>query len=350
MESKPLEVNMFQEFSLRFGDATINDSSSRAKKIWLLLAYLLYNRTRPVPLTEISELLWTEEELGSNPLNALKTMLHRVRAVLEPLTGGDAVSFILRQDAAYAWNPAIPVRLDADEFEQLCLVARQAGSPKEKMDLCRKALSLCTGEFLPKLSSEHWVVPLAAHYQNLYADTLLELLPLLEEQGQWEECVQLCRAAVEREPYEEEFYIHWMQALLRLDRQQEVVSLYENASNLFLKDFGIMPSDALCALYREAQRITNEHTVAVSTVRDQLREPPDEGGALWCEYDVFKNIYHSMARSILRSGDAVHLALLSLQAQKGSQLWRMTAPSAGQVTVMVFVVTVSDLVRVSLSV
>lgn len=322
MENEILEVSMFQEFSLRFGGTSVNDSSSRAKKVWLLLAYLIYNRTRPVPLTEMADLLRTGEERSSNPLNALKTMLHRVRTVLEPLTDGGRISFILRQDAAYAWNPEIPVRLDVEEFERLCLTAGQSTDPEEKIILCRQALALCPGGFLPKLSSEHWTVPLADHYYNLYADTLLELLPLLEKRDRWEDCVQLCRTAVDRDPHAEEFYIHWMQALLRLDRRQEVVSIYERASELFFHDFGIMPSDALRTLYREARRTTNGHAVTISTVLDQLREPPDGGGALVCEYDVFQNIYHSLARSILRSGDTVHLALISLRSQKGSRLSR----------------------------
>lgn len=328
MENEILEVSMFQEFSLRLGGTSVNDSSSRAKKIWLLLAYLIYNRTRPVPLTEMADLLWTEEEMGSNPLNALKTMLHRVRAVLEPLTDGGRICFILRQDAAYAWNPEIPVRLDAENFEHLCLMAGQSTDPEEKIALCLQALALCPGGFLPKLSSERWVVPLAARYYDLYSDTLLELLPLLENRNRWEECARLCRTAVDRDPYAEEFYLHWMRALLRLDRRQEVVAIYESASDLFLRNFGIMPSDALRALYREARRATNEHTVTIGTVLDQLREPPDGGGALVCEYDVFKNIYHSLARSVLRSGDTVHLALLSLRSQKGPQLSRRSLDRA----------------------
>lgn len=312
---------MLGEFSLRLGDCCITDSSNRAKKIWLLLAYMIFNRTRPISLEEMADLLW-EEEGSSNPSNALKTMLHRVRSTLDPLGEDAGHRFILRRDASYAWNPDIPLQLDTEEFERLCRAGAEAGSGEGRIRLWKEALSLYRGDFLSRLSAERWVIPLAAHYHSLYVDTALELIGLLERAGRWEECENLCRNAVEREPYIEGFYLHWLRALNRLGRQQEAAAVYEEMSELFLANFGVMPSDELRSLYRDALREINENTVPAGVILDQLREPPDSGGALLCEYDVFKTIYHSLARSVLRSGDVAHLALLSILPQQGEELSR----------------------------
>ena len=48
----------------------------------------------------------------------------------------------------------------------------------------------------------------------------------------------------------------------------------------------------------------------------RLRETEDEpGGAMLCEYDFFRSIYQATARTIARTGDAVHLCLLTLSAE-----------------------------------
>lgn len=313
---------MLGEFSLCSGPNCVSDSNNRTKKVWLLLAYLICNRSRPISPDEMVTLLWGDEEGSSNPLNALKTMFHRARATLEPLGENAGHRLILRRDATYAWNPEVPIRLDIDDFERLCREGSQAQSEEERIRLWTEALSLYRGRFLPKLSSELWVVPLDAHFHHLYVDTLLELLPLLEDRERWKTCRELCRTAVERDPYIEAFYHHLMRALIQLDRQQEAVSVYEEMSELFLAQFGVMPSDDLRNLYREALREVNEHTMPSGMILEQLREPPDKGGALLCEYDIFKSIYHSMARSILRSGDTVHLALVSILPQEGGDLSR----------------------------
>ena len=53
---------MLGDFSIRNGSAQICDSSNRSRKIWLLLAYFIYNRTRAVTPHELIDLLWGDEE------------------------------------------------------------------------------------------------------------------------------------------------------------------------------------------------------------------------------------------------------------------------------------------------
>ena len=88
MATDALRVCMFGEFSLSMNGQTINDSDNRSKKIWLLLAYMIYFRSRGISQEELIELLWGDEESSSNPINALKTMFHRTRSMLDRLGTG----------------------------------------------------------------------------------------------------------------------------------------------------------------------------------------------------------------------------------------------------------------------
>ena len=320
MGSVDLEVRMLGEFSIHLNDREVTDSDNRSRKVWLLLAYMIYCRNRFISPDELVSLLWSEEESSSNPLNALKTMLHRVRSMLNQLGGGAGHDLIIRRDGSYAWNDSVPFFFDVDEFERLCKSGASAADEDEKLEQYLQALALYQGDFLTKLSSEPWVVPISAYFHNLYVQTVQETLLLLEARNRLNEAVTLCRQALEVEPYSEKLYQHLMQDLLGLGRHREVITVFEEMSQLLLDNFGLMPSEELRALHREAVRTTNDRAVSLGTVREQLREPAGAGVALFCDYDFFKVIYHAEARAVARSGDAVHIGLISVTGENGSEL------------------------------
>ena len=320
MEDNILQVRMLGSFSIRLGEQEINDSDNRSKKVWLLLAYMIYCRSRSISQEELVGLLWNGDESSSNPFNALKTMFHRVRTSLNQLDSSAGHTLIIRREGSYAWNTAVSLFFDVDEFERLCRSGSALSDKEERLDIFLQALALYQGDFLQKLSSEPWVVPISAYFHNLYVQTLLETLPLLEEKGRLNEAEALCRKAVELEPYNELLYQHLIRNLMDQGEQRAAITVYETMSQLLFDSFGIMPSDESRALYREAVRTVNDRAVSISTIRDQLREPDGAGGALFCDYDFFKIIYHAEARSIARSGAAVHFCLLSVTDEEGGDL------------------------------
>ena len=319
MDDTTLKIQMLGAFSLRNGQLEINDGDNRSHKVWLLLAYMIYCRGRSVSQDELVNLLWGEEG-SSNPLNALKTMFHRVRSTLGQLDNAGGHTLIIRQGGNNTWNPAVPLTLDVEEFERLCQSGAAETGTEARLSAYLGALALYQGDFLPKLSSEPWVVPISAYFHNLYIRTVLETLSLLESQGRQAEVIPLCRKAVEIEPYSEVLYQHLMQALLAVGDQQGAVTVYENMSDLLFSNFGIMPSDEIRTIYREAVRTVNNRTVSLGVVQEQLREPDTPGGALFCDYDFFKVLYHAEARAVARSGSAVHIGLLSVTDKSGREL------------------------------
>ena len=320
MNESTLQVRMLGSFSIRKGDREINDNDNRSRKIWLLLAYMIYRRNHSIPQEELVNLLWSDDEGSSNPLNALKTMFHRVRASLNQLDDDSGHNLIIRRNGSYAWNTDAPFFLDVDEFEQLCRAGASEVNVEQRLAIYMQALALYRGDFLQKLSSEPWVIAIAVYFHNLYVQTLLETIPLLQSAARHEEAVALCRRAVEIEPYNEQIYQYLMQSLLATNDQRGALKVYEDMSQLLFDNFGIMPSDESLALYREAGRTTNDRTVTLSTIREQLREEAGPKGALMCEYDFFKVIYRSEARAVARRGAAAHLCLLTVTDQQGGDL------------------------------
>ena len=319
MNDTPLKVWMLGEFSISMGEARIDDSGNRSRKVWLLLAYMIYNRNRPVSQEELISLLWGEDTGSTNPVNALKTMLHRVRTMLNQLDPTAGHSLIVRRGGSYAWNTDFDVDLDVERFDGLSRLSGQE-SEEEQLSIMLQALELYRGDFLNKLSNEPWVVPIAAYFHNIYVQILIAVLPILEGRDEWPQVSRLCRDALSVEPYNEAIYQHLMRALLETSRQQEAVQVYEEMSELLFSNFGIMPSDESRALYREALRTINDHAIPMGLVQEQLREQNSAPGALMCDYDFFKVLYQAEARSVARSGDAVHIGLLSLVGAEGKSL------------------------------
>ena len=136
-----IRIRMLGEFSLTAGENTISDASNRSRKIWCLLACLVCNRPRFLSRQKLIELLWGEDA-GTNPENALRITLHRLRQQLDGLWPGAGKELICYQDGGYGWNPNISVTLDCDELEAL---AQTTGRDEERLSACLAALELYRG-------------------------------------------------------------------------------------------------------------------------------------------------------------------------------------------------------------
>ena len=119
-----------------------------------------------------------------------------------------------------------------------------------------------------------------------------------------------------------------MRGLLRTGDMKGAMSVYEEMSELLLAHFGVMPSETLRTLYRQATRTVNDRTLTMDEVCSQLEEPAPHGGAMVCEYDFFKILYRAEARSIARNGHSANICLLSVSGKDGEMLARRSLDPA----------------------
>ena len=321
--SEPLNIRMLGTFSIEYEGKKIDDQSNRMKKVWLLLAYIIFSRDSHVSQSHYLDLLQgSGSEESVNPGGRIKTMFYRVRSMLNELSETAGHDWIIRKNGTYAWNSDVPLRLDAEEFEELCRKASELTEEDERLAAFREALKLYGGDFLPKLSMESWVMPIAAYYHQMYLDAVEETLSILEKRELWEELTELCKKALKIEPYSETLYQHLMRGYIALKNRAAALNAYDELCELLFSNFAVMPSDESRALYREASKEEGNVVVPVNSVRDQLKEPVAAKGAVYCEYDFFKLLYQVQARAILRSGDIIHIALFSVHGRRGKELPR----------------------------
>lgn len=328
MNGPTLQVQMLGQFTLRYGDRTISDSDDRSRRVWSLLAYMLYNHGRSFAQEELIRLYWSNSEKSADPGNALKSIFHRIRTALDKLQPGLGRLLIRRKAGRYFWNNAMPLSLDIEDFEAHFHAAEAAGDDDVRLAEYQAALALYAGDPLPRMTDEIWTIPIVAYYHSLYTRAAAGAIELLEKQERTVEAVALCRRAIHIEPYQEDLYEHLMRGLLRTGDMKGAMSVYEEMSELLLAHFGVMPSETLRTLYRQATRTVNDRTLTMDEVCSQLEEPAPHGGAMVCEYDFFKILYRAEARSIARNGHSANICLLSVSGKDGEMLARRSLDPA----------------------
>ena len=313
---KRVAVTMLGGFRIRVDGNVLTDEINRSQKLWNVLCYLIAHRERTVPQSEFIELFWPEEN-SANPTNALKTLLYRVRSLLEPLCG-EGLEPILAQRGAYAWNPAIACEMDVDRFELLCRRAQDTALPAQKrMALYEEAAEVYRGDYLPKLANQMWVVPISAHYHTLYLEAVKEYADLLEHAEKFEAMAELCTRASQLDPLDESLHTRIVRALLRQGKDSAALSHYEKATDLLYRNLGVRPSEELRALYREIMDVEERLETNLEVIQANLREAAQRPGAFVCEYGFFKEAYRLEARRSARSGACVHIALVTVSLPDG---------------------------------
>ena len=313
----PLTIKLLGGFAMERGGNVLTDDINRSQKLWNVLAYLVIHRDRDIPQSEFIEQFWQGEN-SSNPTSALKTLLYRIRAMIEPLFGEEIQPVVSRR-GSYRWNPAIKCNVDMDRFEQLCA---QAQAPElddaQRLELYREATALYQGMLLPKLSDQIWLMPMVTRCHTKFVAAVQTMAELLIAQNLYEELSELCLRASELDPLDESLNILAIRALLYQGRNAQALSHYENATDLLYRNLGVRACDELRGLYTKILAVECGLEMDLDVIRDQLRETARRPGAFVCEYGLFQEIYRLEARRSSRSGICVHLALLTVSMPDGS--------------------------------
>ena len=315
---EPIKVCMLGEFTLQAGENILRESGNRSRRIFGLLSFLICHRGQTVSQYRLIEHLWGDHTEIANPDNILRILLHRTRSQLDQLYEGAGRECILRKDGSYCWNPEILVDTDYERFEHLC--QSKSEEPESRLASLLEALTLYQGEFLAKQSSDSWVIPICTHFQNLFLLESQEAAQLLFRQQRYEEAAEICRRYLATEPYSEPVCQLLMQILAAMGNHKGAGEVYEHLSRRLFDDFGIRPSEETRQVYRTAVHSPEDRTIAMDEVLEHLQEPEAPPGALECDYDYFKMLCFAERRSMERSGNVTHVALISITGSPAKPL------------------------------
>ena len=315
--NEKLMIKMFGEFSIRRGHIVVSNDQSRTKKVWMLLEYLVANRHTEISQEKLIELLWDDEDCDA-PLNALKNLIYRCRKTLSVLDPEGKVDFIKFERNTYAWNNQLPLEIDIEEFDDCYKTAMRSNCSVEKrVDCFLRAISLYQGEFLPKSSYSSWVVSKNAYYASLYNECILRVAPYLSKDGDYDQIIRICEQAVSLYPFEEQVHKLLLTAYLKQKQPGKALRHYQHIVDLFYRELNVDLTESFQDLYTEISSGVNRIEHDLNIIKQDLQEEEERGGAFLCNYDVFKSLYRIQARSMMRTGQSVYVALFTLNNRLG---------------------------------
>lgn len=318
-----VEISTLGRFMIKRGDVILSDSLHRSRKVWELFKFLMTNRHRAALPEEALETLWPEQDYG-NPNLAMRSLIFRLRRLLEQIGVPDLASGIVYAQGCYRWAAKPGCRLDIEEFEVLC---REAGplartNPPGAIDRYRRAIAFYRGDFLPECSFCDWVVPARSYYRRLYLESLLKLAALLKEARRFTELIEICEAALLNEYFEEEIHVCYLEALLEEGMHKRAGAHYKEVTAAFYREMGVKLSPALQDIRRW---IRDDHggggaAADLEIIQAELECRRDAGGAYFCDRDNFRFFYQLERARIERTGRAVFLGSLTLVPRAGEEL------------------------------
>lgn len=307
-------ASMLGEFQIHMDGKPIHEPLGRSKKVKQLLEYLLYHR-RLVPMGELYEVFWPQVK---SPKNALKVLVHRLRAALEQGGVPQDVECILQRQGGYEWNPALETTLDIDQFESCYREATSGQVDRDRQaELLGLGLGLYRGRFLSDTAL--WTAAPAESLHNAYRKMVQQMCTLFKEKGHMEQLVDLCRGALCYDALDESLHREMILGLLACGRSQDALAHYRNTTDLFYRELGIPVSEELRALYHHILETDGAVELDIDSIRDKLEEKAPSTGAFVCEYGIFKDLYRIEARCLDRYGGRVFLGLLTVSSAHHEQ-------------------------------
>ncbi|MEV6823977.1 BTAD domain-containing putative transcriptional regulator [Amycolatopsis sp. NPDC051102] len=216
-----------------------------ARRQQVVLALLLLNGNRVVPLEVLLDALWG----AAPPATAraqVQTCVSALRRALAKAGLGERIS---ARGSGYCLDLG-PGQLDLHAFEALVARGRAARRPEDARAAFREALALWRGEPLTGIDSG----VVRAHQVRIAqrrVEVLEDCLDAELELGLHREIVGEISVLTEEYPLRERFVLQLMTALHRCGRRVEALAAYRAVRRRFVDELGLEPGAALRELHQD---------------------------------------------------------------------------------------------------
>ena len=304
-----VRIQLMGNYLIFIDEQRVENPVARSRKGSALIALLILHRGEPVTNPQLFRKLWSDSAV-TNPENALKTLVSRVRTMLNQMCDGLG-QCLVSDRGAYHWGRQPGVRVDLldlmDAFEAL-----EGEQDREaRRGLYERLVRLYRGDLYQTGSLEEeaaWSERLHRQYLNAVYD----YIELLREAEAYDEISAVCRTALEVDGFDDRLNVELMKAMLNLNRVSEAMDQYQHAANMSYRYLGSEPSEKLRDFYRHLNRSHQSLKYNLDAIRNDLNEAGHDRGAFVCDYPMFKEIYNLEMRNLERLGTSMFLGLIMI--------------------------------------
>jgi DNA-binding SARP family transcriptional activator len=307
---------LFGGFSIYVNDESLDHVISKSPKGMALLEYLILKYDTAVPNYKLIEALWPNEE-STNPENALKTLISRFRSILNQCSPGLG-NCIVATRGGYQFDKLEEMTLDLFVFEE---ISRKLSDcielTPESSALYQEIIRIYHGDLLAGNDQYDWAVSRSVNLHSQYIKLIYAYLDLLKKEMKSEEIILTCRCALENDPFDERLHLELMQALVKVNRNNEAFMQYRHVTNMYYRYLGVKPPDGIHEFYKQIIQAGNILDMNIDTIRRELQDIDDREGAFQCEYAVFREIFNLQMRSLERVGGSIFIAIVMISSIDG---------------------------------
>jgi SARP family transcriptional regulator, regulator of embCAB operon len=237
-----LRIYLAGEVAIECGDQLLREADLPGPQGRLALVYLVAERERAVPQSQLAELLWPETLPASWPV-ALSAVISKLRQKLA-LVGLDRERIIANAFRCYQFRPPPQTWIDLEAVADAVHHAEAAIAAGQPQVAYGPSLIATTIARRPLLVGEDapWVAGRRLRLQELLVRALDCRVDALLANDEVSLALDQARAAVELEPFRESGYRHLMQVLVRKGDRAEAIRVYNRCRQLLADELGVAPS------------------------------------------------------------------------------------------------------------
>lgn len=312
-----LKIYTLGRFWAYYKEESVVFDFKRSKKVWELFVYLLSNRGKVIPPEVIAEALWPEQEF-SNPSKVIKNLVYRLRKRLNAEDSNELSSAIIYRHGCYGWNTEIPCWIDVEDFEKKFYQAKLI-EESSTIEICERYMAIIEiykGHYLTENPYSDWIMPFRRQYRNKYISSAHKLLNILYEQGKFQKLIDICETIFLIEPFEEDFHLLYINALLGLGYTTKARSHYEFITSLYYNELGVKPTHAMRSIYNSINDQEDDIKTEHLAIQELLQDFDQSKGPLMCKPNFFELICKLEKRRMEREEHLIQLGLLTFQTHR----------------------------------
>ncbi|MBR1821627.1 MAG: winged helix-turn-helix domain-containing protein [Clostridia bacterium] len=304
-----VRIQMMGSFLIYINEQRVENPVSKSRKGTALMEFLVLHRGKPVPNQQLLHALWPEHSV-TNPENALKTLVSRMRTLLNQMSPGLGAC-IVSDRGAYHWESMPDMRIDAIELMDIFDALGTERDTDKLRVMYERVLELYGGD-LYQTGDLEGDMGFAQQLHTQYLTAIYGYIELLRKAEDYNDLIAVCRTALEVDSFDDRLHIELMKAMVSLNRTSDALVQYKHATNLTYRYLGAPPSPEMLAFYQEMNKARQSLKYNLDAIRRELHNSSLERGAFVCDYEMFKAIYNLEMRNLERLGTTMFLGIIMI--------------------------------------
>ncbi|NGP75289.1 hypothetical protein G3570_01480 [Balneolaceae bacterium YR4-1] len=237
-----LHIELLGGFKLQYNGKLITTIDT--PRLHQLLAYLLLHRDIQLSRQYVAFKFWPQST-EKQALTNLRNLLYQLKNKLP-----EASRFLIINTKTIQWNTNTNYTSDVCKVEDAVFQANSTDDIELKVNYLKEGIEAYKGPLLPECYKE-WIDKHRQQFQQLYKESLEELINLLESSGNLKEAIQYTKKLIQHDSLNESAWRKLMKLHAQNNNRAEALQAYYNCRDSLQEEFDIDPAPKTEQVHQE---------------------------------------------------------------------------------------------------